>query len=47
MEVNMITRQMIPFFSYILYTLSIGMFHFKAWKNSIPWGPAFALSSGP
>ena len=32
MEVNMITRQMTLFSSYILYALSIGMFHFKACK---------------
>ena len=29
---NIATRQMTPFFSYIPSALSIGMFHFKAWK---------------
>ena len=44
MGVNMITRQMTPFFSYTPYALSIGMF--QGLQNSIPWAPAFALRSG-
>ena len=44
MGVNMITRQMTPFFSYSPKVVSIGMF--QGLKNSILWVPAFALSSG-
>ena len=44
MRVNMITRQMTSFFSCIPKALSVGMF--QGLQNSIPWAPAFGLSSG-
>ena len=44
MRVNMITRQMTRYFSDTPLGLSVGMF--QGLQNSIPWAPAFALSSG-
>ena len=43
LAVNMITRQMTPFFSSTLWDLSIGMFHFKTYK--IQFHGSFLLCS--
>ena len=44
-RVNMITRQMTPFFHLLfeLYLLVHFIFAFQDLQNSVPWGPPFAL----
>ena len=49
LKVNMITRQITPFFSSTLSALLIDMFHlftFQDLLKSVPWGLPFALCSG-
>ena len=44
LEVNMITRQITPFFLSTFCVLSFGLFHFKTFKIRFKWDPPYALS---